>query len=105
MPLPSALLSLRVRVCMELSSNFFPLSFFFSAFPFPSPFSSRTSPAQLAAHLSLREAFGSNTGSTERVFGVLFLGTLPKMEGWGGRKMPESSSSHPRSPGNIIRSV
>lgn len=105
MLLLSPLLSVRVCVCMELSSNFSPFFFFFLAFSFPSPFSSCTSLDELAAHLPLREALGNNTGSTGWVFGVVFLGALPKMEGWGGGELPESSSSHPRSAGNITRSV
>lgn len=103
MLLLSPLLDLRVCVCMELSSSFFPPFLFFLSFP--SPFSSHTSPAELAAHISLREALGNNTGSTGWGFGVVFLGALPKMEGWGGGEMPKSSSSHPWNTGSITRSL
>lgn len=60
-----------LRVCVHGTEQksppflvFFSLSFYFLAFPFPSPLSSPISPAELAAHLSL----ANHTGSTGGVF-------------------------------------
>lgn len=96
MLLLSPLLGLRICVCVELSSNFSPLFFFFLAFAFPSPFSSHTS-AELTAHLSLREALGNNTGSTGYVFlEWYFLEPCPK---WRGGEEESCLNPAARSPG------
>lgn len=64
-----------LRVCVHAAEQqspffllFFNLSFYFLAFPFPSPFCFPISPSELAAHLSL----ANHTDSTGWVFGVVF---------------------------------